>query len=338
MADLLTALCDRLDTSLDRQGRAHAVCPFCAAPIGYHFYVYSLRNRQGAVCWSCGYRGSLSKLAAALDVQGTESPVAAPRDLPPAPVAPWAADDALERYRRGMRSRWLEVVKAWASYKPLSEQTIRDNDLGLGKLPLYHEQDNRWYESRYPRLLYPLVEGGRIAGIAGRAFLPADTGPKWLTGSCSTLILHGLDTIEPGDMVIWVENRVDRLLVLEERPDARCIASGGLTWRPEWLDAIAARKPRAALVWFDNDVSGCPSSAEYIRGKAAWLAKMRSQVKAGKIAQIPPFQEPRGPVIANELLKRGVKASVYRWANGTPEHQDIGSVIVQERQARLRAA
>lgn len=338
MANLLDALCDRLGTRLDRQGRAHAPCPFCGAPAGYHFYVYSLRNRQGAVCWSCGYRGSLSKLAAALDVQGAESPQETPRELPPTPIAPWAADDALSRYRQAMGQRWPAVVAAWQAYKPLSEQSIKSADLGLGRLPLYDEDRQRWYESKNMRLLYPLIEGGRIVGIAGRAYLPEDSGPKWLTGSTSTLILHGLETIEPGNTVIWVENRVDRLLVLEERPDVRCIASGGLTWRPEWLDALAARRPRHVLVWFDNDVSGCPSAAEYIRGKAAWLARMRAQVKAGKIKQVPPFQEPRGPVIANELLKRGIKASVYRWANGTPEHQDIGSVIVQERQARLRAA
>jgi hypothetical protein len=225
----------------------------------------------------------------------------------------------------------------WQMYKPLSEQTIRDNNLGVGKLPLYDEAGDRWYESRYPRLLYPLVEGGRIVGIAGRAFLPGDTGPKWLTGSTSTLILHGLETISPGDTVIWVENRVDRLLVLEERSDVRCLASGGLTWRPEWLDAIAARRPRHVLMMLDNDLAGCPNYQTYVRGKAAWLARMRAQVKAGKIKQIPPFQEPRGPVIANALLERGVKASVYKWANGTPEHQDIGSVIVQDRQQRRAA-
>jgi hypothetical protein len=311
----------------------------CGAPVGYHFYIYhSPRYGTGARCWACGYRGSLAKLATYLDVQGAESHSAAPRELPPTPIAPWAADDALERYRRAMGQRWGDVVAAWQRYKPLSEQSIKAADLGLGKLPLYDEDGDRWYESRYPRLLYPLVEGGRIVGIAGRAYLPEDGGPKWLTGSTSTLILHGLDTIEPGDAVIWVENRVDRLLVLEERPDVRCIASGGLTWRPEWLDAIAARRPRAVLMMLDNDLAGCPNQQTYIRGKAAWLARMQAQVKAGKIKQVPPFQEPRGPVIANALLERGVKASVYRWANNTPEHQDIGSVIVQERQTRLRAA
>lgn len=337
MTNLLDALCDRLGTRLDRQGRAHCVCPFCAAPIGYHFYLYDLRNRQGAVCWSCGYRGSLRQLADALAVEGSESPVQAPRELPPVPTPPWAADDALERYRRGMRSRWTEIVRAWQSYKPLSEQTIRDADLGLGKLPLYHEQDNRWYESRYPRLLYPLVQGGRIVGIAGRAFLPEDQGPKWLTGSCSTLILHGLEGLRQGAMVIWVENRVDRLLVLEERPDVACIASGGLVWRPDWLDQIAARRPKNVLLWLDNDTSGCPNHQTYVRGRASWFARMQEQVRAGKIPRVPPFQEPRGPVIANALLERGVQASIYKWANGTPEHMDVGSVIIQERTAQRAA-
>jgi len=337
MADLLTALCARLGTSLDRQGRAHCVCPFCAAPVGYHFYIYAFRNgKAGAVCWSCGWRGSLRKLADVLAVTGSEAPRAA-REQAPAPIPPWAAEDALTRYRRGQEARSHDVVRAWNTYKPLSEQTIRDNYLGLGKLPLYHEQDERWYESRYPRLLYPLVQSGRIVGIAGRAFLPEDTGPKWLTGSCSTLILHGLETLNAGDTVIWVENRVDRLLVLEEQSDVAVLASGGLTWRPEWLDAIAAQRPRHVLIWLDNDTSGCPNEQTYTRGRAAWLARMRAQVAAGKIPCVPPFQEPRGPIIANELLARGVRASVYRWPVGTPEHMDVGSIICQERNA-LRAA
>ena len=337
MADLLDALCSRLGTSLDRQGRAHAECPFCAAPVGYHFYVYSLRNREGACCWACGWKGSLRQLADALAVEGSDGP-RAPRELPAAPAAPWAAEDALERYQRAMRARWADVVRAWQAYKPLSEQTIRGNHLGLGKLPLYDEDRQRWYESRYPRLLYPLVEAGRIVGMAGRAFLHDDQGAKWITGSCSRIILHGMESLRSGATVIWVENRVDRLLVLEERPDVAVLASGGLTWRAEWLDAIAAARPRHVLIWLDNDTAGCPNLQTYARGRAAWLAKMQAQVKAGKIKQVPPFQEPRGPVIANELLARRVPATVYRWPAGTPEHCDVGTVICQERQAAQRAA
>lgn len=338
MADLLSALLARLNTSLDRQGRAHCDCPFCGAPVGYHFYIFSSeRYGQGARCWSCGYRANLRKLATDLDVQGDETPVTR-RELPPAPVAPWASPGALEQYQRAMSARWAAVVTAWQAYKPLSEQSIRDNYLGLGKLPLFDEERNQWYESRFQRLLYPLIENGCMVGIAGRAYLTEDQGPKWLTGSTSTLILHGLDTIRPGDTVIWVENRVDRLLVLEEQPDVRVLASGGLTWRPEWLDAIAARRPRHVLIWFDNDVSGCPNERTYIRGKAAWLAKMQAAVKAGKIKQVPPFQEPRGPIVANELLARRVQASVYRWPNSAAEHQDIGSEIVRERLQQRQAA
>jgi hypothetical protein len=180
-----------------------------------------------------------------------------------------------------------------------------------------------------PRLLAPFISGGHIVGITGRA-LPGDDGPKWITASTSTICLDGLEDVQAGDTVIWCENRTDRLLIRQERPDVRPVASGGLSWRPEWLQEMKRRQPRHILIWLDNDLAGCPSSDTYITMRAQWEQAMRQRVKAGKIPRVPPFQEPRGPQLANELLALGLKVSCYQWPRGTPAKYDVGSALMSE--------
>jgi hypothetical protein len=37
--------------------------------------------------------------------------------------------------------------------------------------------------------------------------------------------------------------------------------------------------------------------------------------------------QPRGFALANELLERGINASVYRWQPSAPEHADLGWLL-----------
>lgn len=326
MNDLLTALATRLHTQFDRQGRAHAVCPACGAEptnrIGgaaYHFYLYDLPGgKQGAVCWACGYRPRLTELATELDVTGYIPPQ--PRAVTPPPPAPWQAPDALVAYRAFQDRQWADVLHAWQQYKPLAAPTIRLADLGLGRLPLWDDQRQVWYPYRYERLIVPLLQDGQIVGLRGRAIHPADTGPKWLTASFSETLLMGLNTVQPGDTVIWCENVIDRLLAQQVEPHARYVASGGLTWRDAWLDDMAQRCPAQVLIWFDNDLAGCPNAT------TAQAAAQR-RIAEGK----PPSPPPRGPKLANALLQRGVRARVYAWPAGTPEHADLGWLLTTTR-------
>ena len=153
MADLMDALCDRLGTMLDVQGRAHCDCPFCGAEArsraggkAFHFYLYDLRGARGAVCWSCGWRGGLAALARELDVQGEDS--RPPRPMPTAPTPPWAAPNALRNYARyvGDPERQRQIVAAWRRYKPLSEATIARELLGYSRLALWSEERGEWYQ------------------------------------------------------------------------------------------------------------------------------------------------------------------------------------------------
>lgn len=339
MPDLLDALCTKLGARMHR-GRAFADCPMCGAAgytrggrPAYHFYLYDLSRGRGACCWSCGYRATLADLAAELAVIGTDDRPRRPAPEPP--VAPWEAPDSLERYTRAMDARWPAVVTAWQAYKPLSEATIRRERLGLGKLPLYDEGRRLWYETRRPRLLYPLVEGGRMVGIAGRA-LPGDDGPKWLTASYSRVILHGLEDVRPGDDLIWVENRADRLLVEED--GGKALASGGLSWQAAWLDALADRRPRAVLIWFDHDLAGNGSPYHHGEMIARWRAAMEERRRLNPALAARPFPAepvPRGPQLAAELHARRVYAQLYRWPRGTPPGMDVGSLIAAERVAAV---
>jgi hypothetical protein len=336
MTDLLDALCTKLGTSLTR-GRAFADCPFCGAPgytrggrPAYHFYLYDLERGRGACCWSCGYHGTLSALAAELDVSGTDDRPA--REAPPPPVAPWEAPDALDRYARAMGARWAAVVAAWQAHKPLSEDTIRREHLGLGKLPLYDEHDRRWYEMSRPRLLYPFIEGGRMVGIAGRA-LPGDNGPKWITASYSRLILHGLEDVRAGDDLIWVENRVDRLLVEED--GGKALASGGLSWQSGWLDTLANKRPHGLLIWFDHDLAGNGSPYHRAELIARWRRSIEERRRGNPELAKRPFPrepEPRGPKLAAELHASRIYAQLYRWPKGSAFGADVGSLIIAERQ------
>ncbi len=341
MADLLTAVLDRLGVDLDRGGRAHADCPFCGADgatrtgrAAYHFYVYDLPGRQGAQCWVCGWRGSLLDLARHFDLQGYTP--AERREQLPIPLAPWQQAVALGHYRAFQRRQWPAVVAAWQAYKPLDELTIQVADLGLGRLPLWSETKRQWYMHRFDRLIVPLIVGGQIVGLRGRATHPADDGPKWLTASTSASVLMGLGDVTPGSVVVWCENLVDRLLAAASDARAVYVASGGVSWRDEWLDELAARQPRHILIFFDNDLAGCPSDRAYTEGRAAWLATMQERMATGRIRSLPPAPEPRGPKLANDLLKRGVPASVHRWPNDRPLHWDLGSEVTQI--VRLEAA
>lgn len=320
--DLLTMLAAKLGGEFDRQGRCHVTCPECGAdPVtrggraAYHFYLYDLPRGQGAVCWSCGYRPRLTELADKLSLRGYTPPVARPHTPPPA--APWQADGALDAYRAFQEQRWRAVVSAWQSYKPLSEQTIRDADLGLGRVPLWGESRQAWYPYRWERLIVPLKRGSDIVGLRARAVHPADEGPKWLTASFSESVLAGLDEVGEGDTVIWCENLVDRLLARQAEPSVRYVASGGVAWRDEWLAALAQARPAHVLIWLDNDAAGCPN-------ESTWRAACERRAREQKPA--PP--EPRGPRLANELLARGVRARVYRWPAHTPEHADLAWALM----------
>lgn len=343
MPDILDALCAHLHTDIDRHGRAHADCPFCGAlsrnrsgGAAFHFYLYDLPHRRGAVCWSCGWRGSLVALARELDVAGEDSRPVRAEYMRPTP--PWERiSDSLAVWRRYVLNdaRHPQIVSRWQAYKPLTVESITTHALGVSKVPFWDEARHCWKESRYPRLLIPLVVDDRIVGFRGRAYDPHDTGPKWLTASCSETVLVGLEDVRTDQHVIWCENLVDRLLALQVEPSVAVVTSGGLTWRQEWIDELAAKRPRSVVLWFDHDLSGNGSRYHQAEWITAWRTEMEQRRADNPALAARPFPsppEPRGPIIANALLKAGVRASVYAWPRHTPRGADLGWALMQERE------
>jgi hypothetical protein len=338
MLDLLDTLITRLDGSPDNRGRWHADCPFCGAPAqtrrgrghAFHFYLYDLSGGRGAVCWSCGWRGSLGMLARELRIQGEDT--APRREVRTRPDPPWFGRTWGE-WQAYHRERQAAIAREWRHYKPLQPETIRAHGLSVAPLVFWDDVRRQWRRGRHNRLIVPLRQDNRIVGFRGRAYLPHDDGPKWLTASSSELVLMGLDQVQPGSTVVWCENLVDRLLAAEREPKAVYLASGGLTWHDAWLDDLARRRPAHVLIWFDHDLSGNSSPVHHDTWIAAWRDEMQRRRDTNPRLAERPFPappQPRGPKLANELLARGVRASVYRWPAFTPRGADLGWALLQE--------
>ena len=337
---LYDALSARLRGDSDNKGRIHADCPFCGAEgrtkghrPAYHFYLFDFERGSGYVCWSCGAKGTLRELAQRLDVAGDETPRPLP-DTPADPTPPWAAPDALDRYTSyvmdGERQR--QIAAAWARYKPLPASVIQRERLSYGKMTFFDEARRVWYAGRHPRLLVPLIVGHRLVGFRGRAVERGDTGPKWITASYSEQALMGLENVTEGSTVIWCENLIDRLLVEQDEPGVTAIASGGLSWQPGWLAALARRKPRKVIIWFDHDLAGNGGGADRPVMIRQWIAEIAARRRAaGTRSDIPMPQPPagRGPLLVAELRAAGVNAELYAWPAGTPRKADLGWLLSQ---------
>jgi len=337
---LLDALSARLGGQSDNKGRLHADCPFCGAAgstrshrPAYHFYLYEF-GATGYVCWACGAKGGLPDLARHLDMTADGYAVPAVAPLRTNPTPPWAEPGALDRYTAWVMDaeRQRQIVQQWQRYKPLTPDTIRRERLAYGKLTLYDEERGGWYASRYPRLLVPLIVANRLVGFRGRAVERGDTGPKWLTASTSQQALLGLNDVQPGATVIWCENLIDRLLAQQDEPGVVAVASGGLTWQPGWLTALARRQPSRVIVWFDHDLAGNGGGAERPAMLAAWEVEQRQRRRERNIpgsTPLPTPPAPRGPLLVAELKQAGVPAELYQWTPGTPWKGDLGWFLNQ---------
>lgn len=335
--DILAACLTKLDVAWtngsEENPRYHATCPNCGHPPhshtnarATHFFV----DRKGAKCFACDKWWSLSQLAEELGARGDFAlPAYRP---PPRPKAPWESVGALDVYRQ-MTARRADLVARWQAYKPVSAETIRRFDLGIGKLPFYNEDDKRWFGGKYERLLLPLIVNDKIVGFTGRAIDPEDDGPKWLTSTHSDLShLFGVDRVRPGGTVVICENRLDSLLAGQIKPDIDFVACGGARWDDGWTHTLIARRPARVIVWLDHDLAGNGSRWHERELLAAWRGPIEERRRRDPALAARPFPkppEPRGPKIANALLEAGYRnASVYTWPRGTPLKQDLGAELM----------
>lgn len=322
MNDLLPILAARLGAEERRDGRYHADCPFCgkeAKRAQKHFSFCA----EGYICFVCGEKGGLAKLAQHLDVQG-----AAPRYERPAPRP------QIERSWQQQPERYLERycgaldrLTRWQAYKPLAMETIARFRLGVGVLAASR--------CHHRRLIVPVFDGGQVVAFHGRAFEQGDDDAKWLTsGGSRKDVLYNAHLLRPGAAVVICENLIDALLAMQEA-DVVAVAGGGVAWREEWSQQIAVSRPRSVLVALDNDSVGWPNPLTQQRLLVEWHREMAARLAAGKIKAIPAEPEPNGPKIANQLVALGVRrVSGPEWPASRPPKWDLGSELLSEKGAR----
>lgn len=313
---LFDTLCAQLHAEPDRKGECWIDCPSCGKDKKH----FSFNAERGGHCFSCDYSGSLKAIAELLSITPDERARPVRRAERPARPDLWQKqpDRWLSRYGAA-----LDRVTRWQEYKPLSLDSINHYRLGVGKLPMWSEKHERWYEYPHRRLIVPVFDVGdhRCVALHGRAFGANDTGAKWLsaTGS-SKRVLFNLAAVRPGCDVVICENFVDAILVQQCYSEAVAVAGGGASWQEQWTRHLAERRPRAVLVLLDNDLAGWPNEPTYHALSAAWRRERPDK----------PLPEPRGPKIATALLAAGVHTvRGPNWPRGTPAKWDIGSELMR---------
>ena len=288
----------------DRKGERWTLCQ---GPNHQDRHVGSFSyGENGYNCYSCGFRGSLRRLAEYLGIIGVDAaPEYHPRSAaggsasgrprprpaaPPAPPRPWQTDP-------GILERFQPIPRLGLDYaysRGLSDSSIERWRIGWGVLPSSR--------ARLPRLILPVIEGGQVVGLRGRAVHPDDDAPKWLVAAGSKTTLFGAESLAVGANVIVTEAPLACILVAQEYPEYVAVAStaGCGAWRDEWTEAIRAGHPRKVRVQMDNDAAGHAAALK----------------------------------VGNALAAAHVPVEVYPWPKGLPPKYDLADLIVNKIRAR----
>jgi hypothetical protein len=329
--------------SPDQQGRYHYDCPFCGAE-GWkghtpQFHAHTYTTADGTVrarCYICNYHRSLkvfgddvARLHSGLDL-GDLTAFTVTEKIDDRPDPPWKNDATLlPRWDAAIRANLDEIHALWNRYKPISKETIIAERLFVTRFHYWNATAKRYELSPTKRLTVPLIRDGVFIGLRGRAF---ENGQKdWQTATKSDLHLLGLDRVTKGSKVIWCENVIDRLLLQQAYPNLVGIASGGLVVRDEWIEALAAARPYQVRVTFDHDLSGNGTYHHYDAFVAAWRQSvLERRAQRGIVAPMPAPPQSAGIALANRLLKAKVKAALFQWPYASPNHDDLGSLLLRQ--------
>lgn len=290
--------CQKTQKSSTDNPQGYIQCPKCRE---YGKFAFSPR---GAHCFrsSCDYRASIYGFAECVGYRNGGVYVS--------PVAPQRRDKAPARWTQNPQFHLNQYVSApdvlerWQAYKPVNLDTIIEYQLGVGVLPAS--------QCRHRRLVVPLFEDGRIVGFRGRS-IDCDC-PKWLTCGSSKTILFGLDKISRGDIVYWLENMIDAALLMQiSTAGYKAVAStaGAGTWR-DFIEPLAAKRPRAVVVALDNDLAGQPSQS------AREILIQEHIAKHGTV----PNEGLNGIKIVNALARARVPVTMYKWSETAPPRAD----------------
>jgi len=319
MNDLFPKLLRHFDRTPDGRGEVWITCPVCGKD-----HKHCSFNELGWHCFHCGAGGRLSSLARFSGLSNPDRAQLPPPSPPPPPATPWLAQ-AAARIARSMAHP--ERVAAWQRYKPLSRETLDRWQFGYGTLP-FQDAHGRWYESSTAWLTVPLYEHGQVVGLRGRN--TGTVGPKWISATGTRYVLWGVEHVRPGSVVWLCENYVDAAWLMQEHPDMAAVALGGATtWRLEWGEQLAQRRPALVVVALDNDLAG--------QAQGRMLADLRAEWHAAH-PDLPTSKTwLNGPRIANDLLKRGLAVRLFRWPDHAPAKAGVDWLLQEEQCTKMNA-
>lgn len=282
-------------------------------------------------CFVCGSGGSLVDLARRQGVPAQLTPVPA-QSAKRLPSWRTSTDEALTILAR--YTARCDKYQHWQAYKPVSTSMVDRLNWGVGSLDLYPYTGYHTSRCPHDRLIYPVMWDGQIVAFRGRQMACQCDGESWLNMAGSAPALYGIDDVPVGAVLVLCENPVDAMLVHEYQHSNvyGCATTGGAgTWRDEWTVRLAALHLRHVVVWYDNDLAGCPNPETLEAEVAAWRVKMQAALDAGKIKTIPAMPPtPHGPRVARLLWLANIKVSIGAWPPGTPVNWDIGKQIALE--------
>jgi len=298
--DIFSQLCQTLNARPDRRGECYIECPECGKG-GRHFSF----SERGGYCFVCGFSSSLAQLAKRFELgEVTVRTVAAPKE--PAKPRNWQKEP--EVWVRHFCAA-IDRVTVWQKYRALTLDTIQRYRLGVGILPSC--------ACHHRRLVLPIYQDGFVIALRGRAI--GCNCPKWISAAGSKVALVNVDRLHEGCTVVISENQTDAILAMQETPEVVTLASGGVGWNEKWTELLVKSRPERVILWLDNDLAGNPNEETYKKLVVEW--------QRDHLGAKPPT--PAGPRIANELIKAGLKVSVYRWPKGTPAKADLGWAMTE---------
>jgi hypothetical protein len=297
----------------------YITCPSCKHASSKKSPHFSF-SRRGGKCFSCGYKARLESLAAKLGYRPDST--YQPRDdrpkrvFEPAPPRNWQKNPNawVDRFTSAH-----DVMPQWQQYRPLlTLESIARWRLGVGVLPSC--------ACKHKRLIYPVMVAGQVVALRGRSI--ACDCQKWAQSAGSQVVLFNEEAVTPGCVVAVVESPVD-VMIWEQHPMPTRLpfipvagTAGAGTWKAEWTERLAAKRPAAFLVWLDNDLAGTPNEWTYRQLMAEWHAKHPT-------ATTPPQQN--GPKIATLLAATRIYTQCYQWPKGTPPKADYGWLLSQRK-------
>lgn len=208
----------------------------------------------------------------------------------------------------------LETMRRWEAYRKFDLDTIAKWRLGVGVLPSS--------QCKHRRLIYPVIIGGEIVGLRGRAFECDCT--KWLQSAGSNAQLFNQDALAPGCVAIIVESPADVMLAeqtLRSKQPGKMSwvpiagTAGAGTWKDEWSRLLVQKKVAGVYLWLDNDLAGDPNPKMRQRLLSEWHARN----PAAKTGPLPAASK----VVAS-LTRYGLKVDRYQWPDEAPAKVDWG--------------